>query len=77
MLGRAHESLPEEFPDEVSSQVVEDLVGLRPLRPAGVRVEKENVDGQTVVHAYGTTAGGYIFSFGLAQEVAKLVGDNA
>ena len=48
-------------------------MGIRPLRPAGVRVEKEDIDGLKVVHAYGTTIGGYIHSFGLAQEAARLV----
>jgi hypothetical protein len=38
-----------------------------------VRVEKEVLNGQKVVHAYGTTIGGYIHSFGLAEEVARLV----
>jgi hypothetical protein len=52
---------------------VQDLVGIRPLRPAGVRVEKEVLNGQQVVHAYGTTIGGYIHCFGLAHEVARLV----
>jgi hypothetical protein len=52
---------------------VEDLVGIRPLRPAGVVARNEVVDWQKVVQAYGTTAGGYIYSFGLGQEVAKCV----
>jgi hypothetical protein len=33
----------------------------------------EVIDWQNVVQAYGTTAGGYIYSFGLGQEVAKNV----
>lgn len=67
----------DDFPTSNPEQykIVEDLVGIRPLRiSAGVRVEKEvMVNGQKVVHAYGTTAGGYIYSFGLGKEVAKLV----
>ncbi|KAK3291198.1 FAD dependent oxidoreductase [Chaetomium fimeti] len=75
LFRRAHEHLPEHFPSPKSAdyQIVQDLVGIRPLRPAGVRVEKEELNGQKVVHAYGTTIGGYIHSFGLAQEAAKLV----
>ncbi|KAK4149487.1 hypothetical protein C8A00DRAFT_18831 [Chaetomidium leptoderma] len=75
LFRRAHEYLPEHFssPNPGDYDIVEDLVGVRPLRPAGVRVEKEVVNGQKVVHAYGTTIGGYIHSFGLAQEVARLV----
>ncbi|KAL1639393.1 hypothetical protein SLS58_007974 [Diplodia intermedia] len=56
---RVHEGLPHVFPEKTSEfDVVRDIVGIRPQRKRGVRVEKENVDGQTVVHAY---------------EVAKLV----
>jgi hypothetical protein len=44
------------------------------LRPtAGIRVEREEIDGQKVIHAYGTTIGGYIASFGLGLEVARLL----
>ncbi|KAK4147311.1 uncharacterized protein C8A04DRAFT_9063 [Dichotomopilus funicola] len=75
MFRRAHEYLPEHFPSPKPEhyEVVKDLVGIRPLRPAGVRAEREELDGQKVVHAYGTTIGGYIHSFGLAKEAARLV----
>ncbi|KAK2616798.1 hypothetical protein QQS21_000175 [Conoideocrella luteorostrata] len=75
LLYRANLNLPKDFPSaEVNEyNIVEDLQGIRPLRLPGVRVEQEVIDGQMVVHAYGTTAGGYIYSFGLAREVAKLV----
>ncbi|KAL1617032.1 hypothetical protein SLS54_008027 [Diplodia seriata] len=71
---RVHEGLPHVFPEKASEfDVVRDIVGIRPQRKTGVRVEKEIVDGQTVVHAYGAPGGGYVYSFGLAREVAKLV----
>ncbi|KAK4245692.1 FAD dependent oxidoreductase [Corynascus novoguineensis] len=75
LFRRAHENLPQHFPSAAAADydIFEDLVGIRPLRPAGVRVEKERIAGQKVVHAYGTTIGGYIHSFGLAKEVARLV----
>jgi hypothetical protein len=75
LFSRAFEHLPEYFPSPNPGdyEVVEDLTGIRPLRPVGVRVEKEVIDGQKVVHAYGTTVGGYIMSFGLAKEVGRLV----
>lgn len=74
MLNRAHESLPEVFPPckSGSIEVVEDIVGIRPLRPDGVRVEQETIGDQQVIHVYGTTIGGYVLSFGLAEEAAKL-----
>ncbi|KAK1831882.1 D-amino-acid oxidase [Podospora conica] len=75
LMRRANEELPEYFPsgDHKDYDIVRDLVGVRPMRIGGVRVEKEVVGGMKVVHAYGTTIGGYIFSFGLAREVARLV----
>lgn len=50
-----------------------DIVGIRPQRKTGTRIEKEVVNGQDVVHAYGPPGGGYIFSFGLANNVIDLV----
>ena len=38
-----------------------------------MRVDKEVVNGMKVVHVYGTAIGGYIFSFGLAREVTRLL----
>jgi D-amino-acid oxidase len=40
-----------------------------------MRVEKEILNGQKVVHAYGPSGGGYIFSWGLAREVCDMVND--
>ncbi|KAK5652209.1 hypothetical protein OQA88_10706 [Cercophora sp. LCS_1] len=75
LVRRAHENLPGDFKsaDHEDYEFIEDLVGIRPLRLPEVRVEREVVGGQKVVHAYGTTIGGYIHSFGLAREVARLV----
>lgn len=75
ILARAHESLPEAFPPCKTSSIemVEDIVAIRPLRPDGVRVEQEAIGDQQVVHVYGTTVGGYILSFGLAEEAATLI----
>ncbi|KAF5572425.1 FAD dependent oxidoreductase [Fusarium pseudocircinatum] len=47
----------------------------RPQELGGTRVEKEIVDGQRVIHAYGQEAGGFSYSFGVARIVAELVSD--
>jgi hypothetical protein len=59
---------------------VKDIVGFRPGRQAGLRVEKEvrdlgskEVEGMKIVHAYGVGGGGYIYSFGVAKRVNALV----
>ncbi|KAJ6024742.1 hypothetical protein N7540_005539 [Penicillium herquei] len=72
---RIHENLPEAFPspEPKAFTVLRDIVGIRPQREGGVRIESEVLDGQKVVHAYGVAGGGYIFSWGLAREVSHLV----
>ncbi|KAJ9143110.1 Nucleotide-binding domain-containing protein [Pleurostoma richardsiae] len=74
---RIHEGIPQAFPSPHSKDfaVVRDIVGIRPQRSGGARIEKEVIDGQKVVHAYGAEGGGYIFSWGLAREVTKLVSE--
>lgn len=48
---------------------VTDIVGFRPGRENGLRVEREG----NVVHAYGAAGTGYIYSFGVAERVKGLV----
>lgn len=55
--------------------IVRHGVGLRPGREAGVRIEKERIDGVWVVHNYGHAGWGYQGSYGCAQEVVSLVND--
>lgn len=52
---------------------VTDIVGFRPGREGGLRVEKEG----DVVHAYGADGAGYIYSFGVAERVRALVEGNS
>ncbi|MDH4308222.1 MAG: FAD-binding oxidoreductase [Acidimicrobiia bacterium] len=60
-------------PRLIGLPVVDVKVGLRPAR-AYVRVEKEDVDGLTIVHNYGHGGCGYILSWGCAEEVVTLAG---
>ncbi|KAJ9502515.1 hypothetical protein H2202_001636 [Exophiala xenobiotica] len=53
----------------LETDVVKDLVGVRPGRKGGIRVE---LDGNTV-HAYGFKGAGYVYSFGAAAKVKRLV----
>jgi glycine/D-amino acid oxidase-like deaminating enzyme len=48
---------------------VTDIIGFRPGRKTGIRVEREG----NVVHAYGVEGAGYIYSFGVAERVAQLI----
>ena len=53
--------------------IVRHGVGLRPSRKGGVRVEKERIDGNWVVHNYGHAGWGYQGSYGCAERVVELV----
>ncbi len=48
---------------------VTDVVGFRPGRKSGLRVEREG----NICHAYGVEGAGYIYSFGIAARVKELV----
>lgn len=52
--------------------IIRHGVGLRPLRAAGARVEKEKINGNWVIHNYGHGGYGYQSSYGCSQEVVKL-----
>lgn len=54
---------------DVDLNTVTDIVGFRPGRKGGIRVEREG----DIIHAYGVEGAGYIFSFGIAAAVKELV----
>ncbi|KAK3656296.1 hypothetical protein LTR56_002997 [Elasticomyces elasticus] len=56
---------------DLKNDVVRDVVGFRPGRDTGYRLEREG----SVVHAYGFAGTGYRYSFGAAEEVVGLVGE--
>ncbi len=51
----------------------EDVVGFRPVRDSGVRLELEEAgEGGAVIHNYGHGGAGYTLSWGCAEEVVEL-----
>lgn len=52
--------------------VIRDVIGRRPAREGGMRVETETKDNKHVIHAYGAAGRGYEISWGVANEVAEL-----
>jgi D-amino-acid oxidase len=52
--------------------IIRHSVGLRPLRAAGARIEKEKINGVWVIHNYGHGGYGYQSSYGCSQEVVQL-----
>ncbi|KAI8244539.1 D-amino-acid oxidase [Colletotrichum sp. SAR 10_99] len=78
ILSRGHQLLPSVLPSPHPSDYdikydIGNTYHFRPMDQGGARIDKEIVDGQKVVHAYGQEAGGYCFSFGTSQKVAALV----
>lgn len=56
-------------------RVLKDIVGRRPTRKGGMRLEKEGAgDGRTIIHAYGLGGRGYEMSWGVAEGVVELLG---
>lgn len=55
--------------------IIRHGVGLRPLRENGTRIERENIDGVSVVHNYGHGGFGYQASFGSCADAVTLVKD--
>ncbi|RSM02968.1 hypothetical protein CEP52_007642 [Fusarium oligoseptatum] len=63
---------------EANHHVIADVVGRRPTRDGGIRLQVERKsslgeDGRVIVHAYGAGGRGYELSWGIAQEVTSLV----
>jgi D-amino-acid oxidase len=54
-------------------RIIRTVVGLRPFRASGFRVEAERFDGKVVVHNYGHGGGGVSLSWGTAQLAADEV----
>ncbi|KAA8917459.1 hypothetical protein TRICI_000408 [Trichomonascus ciferrii] len=56
------------FDKEYSVQLIKDIVGFRPGRSNGPRIERDHKDPR-IVHAYGFAGSGYIYSAGAAKNV--------
>lgn len=57
--------------------VIRDIVGRRPAREGGTRIEVEKlVDGKSLVHAYGVGGRGFELSRGVAEDVVGLMLEN-
>jgi glycine/D-amino acid oxidase-like deaminating enzyme len=61
-------ALPKLVPVKVSKdRIIRTVVGLRPFRPSGFRVEKEMFGRKVVVHNYGHGGGGITLSWGTSH----------
>lgn len=60
-------------PSKGGFNVIQDIVGRRPSRRGGPRVEAEFLGDKTIVHAYGVGGMGFETSWGVATDVLRLV----
>ncbi|WQF87278.1 Putative FAD dependent oxidoreductase, D-amino acid oxidase, D-amino-acid oxidase [Colletotrichum destructivum] len=61
--------------DSGEFRVLKDIVGRRPTRKGGMRLEREEIGhGRTIIHAYGLGGRGFELSWGVAEEVLELLG---
>lgn len=71
-IKRAHKLAPEAVSE--SPDIAGYVVGIRPAREGGFRLEKEaSGDGKFILHAYGFNGSGYAFSYGAAHYVSTMV----
>jgi D-amino-acid oxidase len=56
-----------------SRRIIRTIVGLRPYRPSGFRLQAERLGGKVLVHNYGHGGGGFSLSWGCATLAADLV----
>ncbi len=56
------------------SREIRTIVGLRPFRPSGFVVRKEETEGKVLIHHYGHGGGGMSLSWGTALQAVRLAG---
>jgi D-amino-acid oxidase len=60
------------IPDFSNRNIMRTVVGLRPLRPLGIRLDLEQIAEKYIVHNYGHGGSGFTLSWGSAEEAANL-----
>lgn len=78
ILRRAAKMFPPILGPNGQFDVIRDIVGRRPARQGGLRLEYETpkadgLRGKKIVHAYGAAGSGYAISWGVAEEVTRMV----
>jgi len=72
---RAYSRKPWAAPNVSMDAVIRVVVGHRPFRPTGFRVERERLDDKTVVHNYGHGGGGLSLGWGSSGLAVREVSD--
>lgn len=72
-IARAHRLAPDVVPENPPEETVSHIIGIRPSRKGGFRLESEKIGNRFVLSAYGFGGGGYAFSYGIADALVKMV----
>ncbi|KAE8356988.1 hypothetical protein BDV28DRAFT_755 [Aspergillus coremiiformis] len=72
-IARAHRLAPEIVPEHPPEDSLHHIIGIRPSRQGGFRLDSEKVGSRIVLSAYGFGGGGYAFSYGVADTLVKMV----
>ncbi|KAJ9491287.1 hypothetical protein VN97_g1973 [Penicillium thymicola] len=72
-IARAHRLAPEIVPAQPAADKVSYIIGIRPSRKGGFRLESERKGNRVVLSAYGFGGGGFAFSYGIADALVKMV----
>ena len=72
---RAYSRLPWAAPRVSMDAVIRVIVGHRPFRPGGFRVEREQFDNKIVIHNYGHGGGGLSLGWGSAALAVRETAD--
>lgn len=72
-IARAHRLAPDIVPEHPADDAVSHIIGIRPSRKGGFRLDSEQKGHRTVLSAYGFGGGGYTFSYGIADALVKMV----
>lgn len=61
------------MPAEPAESDVGYIIGIRPARDGGFRLDSQNIGNRIVLSAYGFAGGGYAFSYGIGDALVKMV----
>ncbi|KAF7154919.1 hypothetical protein CNMCM5623_003177 [Aspergillus felis] len=72
-IARAHRLAPEIVPAEPPEESLSYIIGIRPSRQGGFRLDSEQLGQRTILSAYGFGGGGYAFSYGIAEALLTML----
>lgn len=72
-ITRAHRLAPHVVPKYPADETISHIIGIRPSRRGGYRLDSVQSGQRTILSAYGFGGGGYAFSYGVADALVKMV----